>query len=212
MRGELIMAATAKYPMTAKVAAAKKAAAYASDPLNLTKMPLKDAPSDFKSRIAVQKLVKSHERVNGNGDVTSGTGQTHAKLREGTIPRLVRTGRLNSTDLQAINEIEAVYLYISAKLWVRGYEIKERSSGSTGDDKPTWLDDAYKKRFCPWRNEMSVRRKTRGDNTSEVVFALIIDGITAADVDAQFHWRKGNAVDVFVTGIRKYAQMAGWVS
>lgn len=195
----------------ARVARLRESAAFGGDPLNLAKRKLKNAPEDFQRMSAMRKAIKSKERVVGDGSIVSGTGLTVGKLRETTIARLITSGRLGSVELQALTEIERVYMHLCRRLTVRGYEIKDRTSSGSSLGDPAWFIDAYNQRYKPWADDWSRRRVQLSDKTLEVVFDVMMSNRTGKEIDAEHGWRHGQAIKIFINGLRDYAASAKWI-
>lgn len=195
----------------ARVTRLRESAEFGGDPLNLAKRKLKNAPEEFQRMAAMRKAIKSKERVVGDGSVVSGTGLTVGKLRETTIARLITSGRLGSVEVQALQEIENVYMHLCRRLTVRGYEIKDRTSSGSAAGDPSWFIDAYNGRYKPWADDWSRRRVQLSDKTIEVVFDVMMSNRTGKEIDAEHGWRHGQAIKIFINGLRDYAAAAGWV-
>lgn len=195
----------------ARVARVRESAAFGGDPLNLAKRKLKNAPEDFQRMTALRKAIKAKERVVGDGTMVSGTGLTVGKFRETTIARLISSGRIGPIELQALQEIDRVYMHMCKRLTVRGYEIKDKTSKSSSVGDPSWFLDAYYGRYKPWANDWSRRRVQLSDMTLEVVFDVMMSARTGKEIDAEHGWRHGMAIKVFINGLRDYAANAGWI-
>lgn len=194
-----------------RVLQVRESAAFGGDPLNLAKRKLKNAPEDFQRMSAMRKAIKSKERVVGDGSVVSGTGLTVGKLRETTIARLISSGRIGPVEMQALTEIERVYMHLCKRLTVRGYEIKDRTSSGANSGDPSWFIDAYNQRYKPWADDWSKRRAQLSDKTLEVVFDVMMSNRSGKEIDSDHGWKHGQAIKIFINGLRDYACNAGWV-
>lgn len=197
---------------SAKVALVSRRASYSGDLLNLKMRPLKEADIEYQWMAEARRKIKDKERVKGDGGTASGTGLTEGKFREPTLSRLIAKGKIGSAECQAIDEIEYVYMQLCGRLWLKGYEIKERTSAGSHAGLSTRFLDAYFKRYKPWADEWSARRKKFNDLTMEVVFDVVMSSRTGKQLDGDRNWRNGTGLRVFVNGVRDYAAMAGWVS
>jgi hypothetical protein len=194
-----------------RVAQSKVRLAYAGDPLNIGKRTLSGADEEFIRMTDIRRQIKAKERSKGDGSIASGTGLTEGKYREPTLRRLVRSGRIGSDECNAIDEIEFVYMKLCGDLLLKGYEIKERTSASPPQGYSSKFLDAYFKRYKPWADFWSERKKRFGDPTLEVIFDVLMSGRTGKQLDSDHGWRHGFGIKVFIDGLRDYAVAAGWV-
>lgn len=157
----------------------------------------------------IAEAIKAFERRDGAGNLVGGNGLTEGKFREPTLSRLVNSGRIGQDEIRAIEEIECVISVLCRGLFLHGYELREKLDRSTGSCPPLFLD-AYP-RYKRWANEWSDRKKRFGDMTLTVVHEILFSNRSGKDIDDEFNWRHGFALDIFVGGIRDYAASAGWI-
>lgn len=153
------------------------------------------------------------ERKRQSAQIDRGTEATQARLREGTLERLLRTGRMGLLELRASDEIQGVYNEISRTLSARGMRYGERlDKGVEGD--PVWFKQAYQERYKPWAEYYSKRWTNKDPDTyGKAVCIDICCGYyqSARAVDRKYKWRNGTASKVLISGLRMYCISAGWV-
>jgi Zn-finger nucleic acid-binding protein len=193
-----------------RVRSSKIQAQFAGDPLNLAKRTMKDADEEARHMAKIRKAIKAKERFSGEGVLISGNGLTEGKFREPKISRLINNGRIGGVEMQAVSEIEMVYTHLCAGLFLKGYELKERGDKSSSANDPPWFIDAYHKRYKPWADDWSSRKKQFSDKTLEVVFDFLFTSMSGRDLDVRESWKHGTAIKLFINGVRDYSASAGW--
>ena len=141
--------------------------------------------------------------------VDQGTDQTRVKFRRDTIDRLVESKKIGSAEMMAVEEISDIYNLLCRGLLFKSPRFDVHIHGGP-PELPTRVLHAYSKRFQPWARALSTRRNTDQDKTLEIVYALVIDRMTAREVDRRNGFRKGTAAQFFIAGLRSYAAMGGW--
>ncbi len=147
------------------------------------------------------------------------TEQTKARLREGTIERLLRTGRLNKQHERAADEIERVYIAITGSMLIKPHRWERLGHTNEPERWPASLSDAYINRYWPWVDELRDRRGVfiaRSENNMappilDVVISVVVDGHAARDIANRHRCRRPKVIDWLIEGLDLYARKAGWV-
>jgi len=134
--------------------------------------------------------------------VDRGTCETRRHWRRSTIQRLVETGRVGGFELRAAQELEAVFVYISAGLFARIMNYAERVDPARSDQAPGWFRDAYYRRYKPFADDPS--------SGFQICVAVLVDGRSGRMIDTERKWPRGTAVNVLIRALRSYALAAGW--
>ena len=132
------------------------------------------------------------------------TPQTKARLKQGTMSRLIENSRIGGEEVRAAQEIERVYFGLTCQLFARGATYGERLARSSGD-WPEWLVLAYHERYKPWADTVK-------QPILPVTVDILIEGMTGREIDTRRSWGKGKAVNFLIDGLQLYVDMAGWGS
>lgn len=132
------------------------------------------------------------------------TAQTVARLKPDPIAWLATRRRdVKPEHIRAAEEIRDIYAAVTAGLWPRSQQFEREPAGERSG-MPMRLVVAHVDRYLPW---------TRASGQAcSVVFDLVWEGATCAEVDTARRWRKGTAADVVVQSLGVYAMLAGWLS
>jgi hypothetical protein len=144
--------------------------------------------------------------------VDKGTKQTRARLREGTVSRLVRTGKLGLDEQSAAREIEYVYGKLTAEVAGKTARYGEYSDPGEKPDWPWTMRKAYRERYLPWSADLTTLRSLRENGPArDIAIAVCAYGATARSLDKAYQWRKGTAQKMLVYALQEYCYIAGWL-
>lgn len=135
-----------------------------------------------------------------------GTEQTRKRIkRESTLDRLIREGRVNPDMERAAREIEQVYYAITRRLFAKTSSLEkvDKSEPKAPDE---WLTKAYLERYIPWTEEL----KHIKSPTLAIIYDVIIDGRSLRQADRDRKVRNGFSRQLTISGLKLYADLAGW--
>lgn len=137
------------------------------------------------------------------------TPLTKKRHRVGSLARMFERKEITRDMLQAADEIDAVYLALTKGLMAKGMQMEPRSPGGKVEmsDK---LADAWSRRYRPWADVLSKRKKNGGPPWLEVVIDVLVDGRSVSEVDDDRGWRHGFAKYIVRRSLLEYAALAGW--
>lgn len=142
--------------------------------------------------------------------VDRGTPETRARLREGTIARLVKTGKMGVEHQSAALDIEYVWRIVCAAVLPKTSGYNERVDGSESDWSAS-MQQAYRKRYKPWADHLSALRDNGGPPYLEITIDIVCDSMTARAVDRKNGWKSGTAQDLLIFALQEYCYIAGWL-
>jgi hypothetical protein len=158
--------------------------------------------------------------MNTPAQIDRGTPETRKHKRRSTMERLIESKRIGGYELRAAQEIERVFLYITAGVGSRIMSYEERTSPSKSDHVPHWFMDAYHVRYKPWANDLGSRLI--------LCTAVLIDGWSIRSIREairrdefsvneeyerelkQALQREKDVTRSFVDMLRDYCLRAGW--
>lgn len=149
-------------------------------------------------------MAKRRTRTSPQG-IDRGTPETAAKRYPGTMERLIDRKTIGAEEVRAADEIQAVWRAVCAGLFARPMPMGGGSRGGKSE-MADWLADAHSGRYMPWA------RACQGSGHVEVCIAVLIDGRSARQLDADHRRRNGMSQKMLITALRRYAAMAGWVT
>jgi hypothetical protein len=129
------------------------------------------------------------------------TPQTRRNFRKSSFARLCDRGEITGDMMRAAQEIEAVYMSLTAGLWTHPPAL-ELVSGSHEHSMPLKLAWAYKKRWQPWA-------RATGQDVGLVV-DILIDQRWLYDVARLHATRPSTVRHRFCRSLLKYAIVARW--
>lgn len=124
------------------------------------------------------------------------------------IKAFAERGSITPAEEQAALEIETVFRYIAGGLMSKAARMGREDRGQPSEPS-AWLVQATE-RYKRWADRLSQQRDMHDDPTLAVVVAAVVDGQSMRSLDAEYRWRRGNAATCFVSGLRLYANLAGW--
>ena len=132
------------------------------------------------------------------------TPQTKARLKKGTLEKLITSGRISSTgpEIQAAEDIYRVWSSSTHGLGL-AQSAPERVSRSFGTMDPSWLISARQDRYLPFM-------RTASNAEKNIVVAVVIEGHSARALDRAYRKRSGTCLEILLHGLRRYAVLAGW--
>lgn len=177
-----------------------------------------------RSEIAVSKIkaakrrekeiLRGYRKRIGNNKDQAATSLTLARHVKPTFARMCeakppKRPEISGVMLQAAQEIDRVYMALTGFLVAGSCSIEPRSR-ATAPSMPESIATAHAKRYRPWANRLSDKRKRGGYPALEVVIDLVVDMRSASTIDAERGWRHGTAKTVLRRALMEYAVMAGW--
>jgi hypothetical protein len=155
----------------------------------------------------MMRHVRKAERISGDGSEISGTGFTILKRADSPIARMLNSGAIGSSELQASEDICLAFRAISGALFLKPLSM-ERRDRSNSTHEPARVIDATS-RYQAWANIWSDRSK-QGDPTLEIVIAAVWDERALRNIEQDLNIRNGTAAKATAAGLRDYAARAGW--
>lgn len=151
-------------------------------------------------------------KQNRSEPADKGTRQTRARLREGTVERLVKSGKIGVDEQSAAAEIEYVYSRLASDVAGKISSYGEYTDPGERPDWPWRMQEAYRKRYLPWVNQLQSIQSLRENGPAfEVARAVCCFGVTARDVDRAFQRRKGTSQKQLIFALQEYCYIAGWL-
>lgn len=130
------------------------------------------------------------------------TPETRAKLKQGTMARLIANNRVGGEEVMAAQEIEMVWCALTSRLFAKAGHYGERLDPSSDNDWSPSLISAHR-RYIEWANSLE-------GQTLSIVIDVLIDGRSARDIDRERRWRSDTACKIVIEALEDYAKMAGW--
>lgn len=132
--------------------------------------------------------------------IDRGTTQTRHRLRESTIDRLIRQGRIDTDMERAAKEIDRVFTALTRRLGAKTSSW-ERVDSSNDETVPAALQEAYLKRYIPWTKECK---------GLSIIFDIIIGDHQLKPIDRKYKRSDGFARDILLNGLKCYARITVW--
>lgn len=158
--------------------------------------------------LRLRRLAEGMEKTSGDGKEVGGTGLTRLKLKSSPVAGLFDAGKISQDELRAVEDIEIACRSISGEVMLKGPGYERRDKSSTNFE-PYGVVDAVK-RYQAWSRFWS-GRKHRGDQTLEIVWAVVIDEYPIRKYEREvLHCKNGFVSQVVCTALRDYLARAGW--
>ncbi len=133
-----------------------------------------------------------------------GTAKTRKRLRESTLARLIRQGRIDPEMEHAATEIIRIYGALTRRLWARTSSMEKIDRASSPHWCPEWLLEAYLERYIPFTEALSATRSP----ALAVLYDVLIDDLPLKDIDRNRRVRDGYARQMTISGLKLYADLA----
>jgi hypothetical protein len=148
------------------------------------------------------------------------TPETVAKLRRDLVLHLFEKGRLCQEQLRAAEEIRRIWQAFSRGLGPTAIDLSSFAGGgrSVQARQPVeWLLPAeeaiWRRRYRPWAAEMAAQPSGGHIRAMRlrIVVDLVVENAGLRQVDGWYRMRNGTAFAHLDSGLRRYAEIAGWL-
>jgi len=137
------------------------------------------------------------------------TPETKRQFRKSSFARMCDKQEITGDMMRAAQEIERVYMAITAGLWAKPVSM-ERVSGSGRPEIALNLAWAYKRRYKPWADLLSRRKVRQGAPDLAIVIDVLIGCQFLNDLARQYGSRQSILKFIFRRALLEYAVMAQW--
>ncbi len=164
-------------------------------------------------------------------ELAGGTEATKARLKPDQLLRLLKSGKLEQSHLDAAEEIRDVFEALTRQLGAKAQDLARQPSGRRNrrpvtqpfERLPPGLRTCYVRNYRPWAQIAGAtwwRKPGRGgvDGLSvrhlALVIEIVVDGHSLGEVAAGLRLRRRDGLKIVADILREtlelYAQMAGW--
>jgi DNA-binding CsgD family transcriptional regulator len=138
------------------------------------------------------------------------TPETINKARACVMQRMFDNGQMTGEQLQAANEIAAVFTSLTRTLFAATSKYGA-ALGATGNDIPAGLRIAYVEHYIPWRDDQSRIVVGRQKDRCELVFMMAVDNYGPRQVADFLRMDQRTVKNHICESLYRYAEIAGWV-
>jgi len=121
---------------------------------------------------------------------------------------MANNGQLSPAEETAAREIERVYNSICAGVFAKVQNLDRVSGGAPKLDNAREI--AASKRYRDFAEWSKANQSPR--NLHAILIDVIVDGLSAQQLERRRHMRNGSGPDWIKRGLRQYAILAEWVS
>ena len=149
------------------------------------------------------------------------TPETVRKLRRDLVLHLFEKGRLCEEQVRAAEEIRRIWQAFSRGLGPTAIDTAAFAGGgrSVQTRQPVeWLlpaeETIWRRRYRPWAAEMAATPSSGHIRVMRlrIVVDLVVDNAGLRQVDGWYRMRNGAASSHLESGLRRYAEIAGWLA
>lgn len=163
-----------------------------------------------------REIMRSFRKRVGNDKNQAATSLTLARHTKPTFVRMCEAKAPNRPEisgvmLQAAQEIDRIYMALTGALMAGSCSTEPRSR-AIAPSIPESVATAHAKRYKPWADRLSAKRKRGGYPALEIVIDLVVDMRSASVIDCERGWRHGTAKTILRAALMEYAVMAGWAA
>lgn len=139
------------------------------------------------------------------GKVDKGTVETRTKLSPDPIVSLLKAQKIDLDHVNAVDEIDCAYRYITEDVSKVKVHVMERMSPSHKGDYQSYNSIRMERMFKDWANKLI----EHGLNLSAVL-SIAVYRQSPHQVDRQYKQRNGKALENFVEALDLYCCLRGW--
>lgn len=153
------------------------------------------------------------------------TAQTVARLRQDTVQMMFAKGVIGAEQVRAAAEIREIFEALTSGMLSRSSwpgdpaaAVARASRGKLkhpAEHMPGRIHDLFHKRYKRWSREagraLVVRSNIYPYSALAMIIDVLIDGTSMSDLSFGFGTRRHEFAKGFVYGLRRYAEIAGWL-